>query len=306
MKQLAYILTLILALASCSHRQEAAPSDADSTVQAADTTLLRVAVMPAMSCLPLYYAAQSGLADSLGIHLELLRHQAQLDIDTTILRHHADIAFTDLIRAERLAAKAAITPFLSCMEPLSLISQKSKRVKRINQMQEQMIAISRLSATDFWCDHILDSTHTSHDDIYRPQINDVRLRSEMIRQGLIDAAIMGEPYATWMTVLGHRRLFENSAKHTRLYAWAACDSLAESRQQAFRCLLDSATALLRSGQADSVLLLGTMRSEYGLPAALDTIALPAPAPVTDIREEDREAARAWLKRRASTKSIRHD
>ena len=47
-------------LASCSERQEATQSEADST--GIDTTILRVAVMPTMSCLPVYYAERSGLA----------------------------------------------------------------------------------------------------------------------------------------------------------------------------------------------------------------------------------------------------
>ena len=295
MKQLIYIFTLILTLASCSQRQEAAPFEADST--AVSSARLRVAVMPAMSCLPLYYAVQSGLADSLGLPIELLRYEAQMDIDTAILAHHADIAFTDLIRAERLSKEVWVQPFASCQEPLSLISQKSKRVKRVNQMKEQMIAISRLSATDFWCDYVLDSTKTNYDDIYRPQINNVALRAQMMEADLIDAAMMGEPYATWMTLIGHRRLFMTGKKHTRLYAWAACDSLPEASQKAFRCMLDSATTLI-SSDTEATLLRSILKQEYQLPPALaDTIALPPLARTTDIRPADQTAAHEWLGKR---------
>jgi NitT/TauT family transport system substrate-binding protein len=214
-------------LASCSQRQEATQFQADST--GIDTTVLCVAVMPAMSCLPVYYAEKTGLADSLGLEMQLLRYQAQMDIDTAIINGYADIAFTDLIRCARLSKQVDLAPIASCDEPLSLISLKTKRVKQVNQMKEQMIAVSRLSATDYWCDRVLDSTRTSYDDIYRPQINDVWLRAEMLRQGLIDAAIMGEPFATWMTMLGHKRLFESRGKQPQLYAWAA--STATKQQQ---------------------------------------------------------------------------
>ena len=99
MKKMRYSLFSILyslilfMLASCSERQEAMQYDADST--GIDTTVLRVAVMPTMSCLPVYYAERIGLADSLGLKMELRRYQAQMDIDTAILYGHADIAFTD-------------------------------------------------------------------------------------------------------------------------------------------------------------------------------------------------------------------
>lgn len=282
-------------LASCSNQQGAMPFEADST--ATDSTELRVAVMPAMNCLPLFYAVQSGLDARLGLPIKLLRYQAQMDIDTAILRKHVDIAYTDLIRAERLGKECNIQPFASCNEQLSLICQKATRVKRIDQLKEHMIAVSRLSATDYWCDHILDSAQINHDDIYRPQINDVHLRAEMIRTRLVDAAMMGEPYATWMTQLGHQRLFTTGSTHTRLYAWAACDSLSATSCQAFRCLLDSATTLV-SNDTVAATLRTILKREYRIPGALaDTIALPAITPTTDIRPSDLTSAQEWLKRK---------
>ncbi|MBR6032955.1 MAG: ABC transporter substrate-binding protein [Bacteroidaceae bacterium] len=302
MKQILLAIIATIMLASCSERQEATQSEADST--GIDTTILRVAVMPTMSCLPVYYAERSGLADSLGLDIELLRYQAQLDIDTAIIGGHVDIAFTDLIRTVRLSKQVALTPFASCDEPLSLISLKTKRVKRINQMKEQMIAISRLSATDYWCDHVLDSTRTSYDDIYRPQINDVRLRAEMLRQGLIDAAMLGEPFATWMMMLGHKRLFLSGGKQPQLYAWAACSSATKQQQQAFRKLLDEAIGQLDK-ESEAALLRDILKQEYQLPPALaDTLELPPLKPTSDIRSNDMAKAEEWLKGKSENKRIR--
>lgn len=286
-------------LASCSHRQEATQFDADSTD--IDTTVLRIAVMPAINCLPVYYAERTGLADSLGLEMELLRYQAQMDIDTSIIYGHANIAFTDLIRIAKLnKAKVTLTAFASCDEALSLISLKTKRVKQVNQMKEQMIAISRLSATDYWCDRLLDSTRTNYDDIYRPQVNDVRLRAEMVRQGLIDAAMMGEPYATWMTMLGHKRLFLSKGKQPQLYAWAAT-SATERQQKAFLDLLREATE--RLGKAsEAALLRDILKQEYQLPPALvDSIELQPVKQVSAVRPTDAEEAEKWLNKRTKKK-----
>ena len=308
MKKMRYSLFSILyslilfMLASCSERQEAMQYDADST--GIDTTVLRVAVMPTMSCLPVYYAERIGLADSLGLKMELRRYQAQMDIDTAILYGHADIAFTDLIRVTRLSKQVSLTPFASCDEPLSLISLKTKRVKQVNQMKEQMIAISRLSATDYWCDRLLDSTHTSYDDIYRPQINDVRLRAEMLRQGLIDAAIMGEPFATWMTILGHKRLFQTRGNRPHLYAWAACSSATDRQRQTFLNLLNTATERC-SNQSQATLLCDILKQEYQLPPAMvDTLKLPPLKPASAIHTADVAEAEKWLKGRTENKRTR--
>ena len=281
-------------LASCSQRQEATQFQADST--GIDTTVLCVAVMPAMSCLPVYYAEKTGLADSLGLEMQLLRYQAQMDIDTAIINGYADIAFTDLIRCARLSKQVDLAPIASCDEPLSLISLKTKRVKQVNQMKEQMIAVSRLSATDYWCDRVLDSTRTSYDDIYRPQINDVWLRAEMLRQGLIDAAIMGEPFATWMTMLGHKRLFESRGKQPQLYAWAA-STATKQQQKAFLNVLKEATTRL-SKPSEATLLRDILKQEYQLPPALvDTLELQRVKQATTVGESDINAAQDWLRRK---------
>ena len=296
---LAIIATIMLA--SCSQRQEATQFQADST--GIDTTVLCVAVMPAMSCLPVYYAEKTGLADSLGLEMQLLRYQAQMDIDTAIINGYADIAFTDLIRCARLSKQVDLAPIASCDESLSLISLKTKRVKQVNQMKEQMIAVSRLSATDYWCDRVLDSTRTSYDDIYRPQINDVWLRAEMLRQGLIDAAIMGEPFATWMTMLGHKRLFESRGKQPQLYAWAA-STATKQQQKAFLNVLKEATTRL-SKPSEATLLRDILKQEYQLPPALvDTIELQRVKQATTVRESDITAAQDWLKRKYDNKKRR--
>ena len=286
-------------LASCSQRQEATQFDADST--GIDTTVLRVAVMPAINCLPVFYAERTGLADSLGLEMELLRYQAQMDIDTAITFGHADIAYTDLIRIAKLnKAKVTLSAFASCDEPISLISLKTKRVKQVNQMKEQMIAVSRLSATDYWCDRLLDSTRTNYDDIYRPQVNDVRLRAEMLRQGLIDAAMMGEPYATWMTMLGHKRLFLSKGKQPQLYAWANI-SATKKQQKVFLDILKEATEQLGK-PSEAALLRDILKQEYQLPPALvDSIELQPVRQTSAVRPADTEEAEKWLSKRTRKK-----
>ena len=290
---------ILLMLASCSQRQEATQFKADST--GIDTTVLHVAVMPAMNCLPVYYAERTSLADSLGLKMELLRYNAQMDIDTAIINGHADIAFTDLIRARKLGKTGnEITPFASCDEALSLISLKTKRVKQVNQMKEQMIAVSRLSATDYWTDRLLDSTRTSYDDIYRPQVNDVRLRAEMLRLGLIDAAMMGEPYATWMTMLGHKRLFQSRGKQPLLYVWAN-NSATKLQQKAFLNVLDEAIKRM-SKASEATLLRDILKQEYLLPPALvDSMELQPVKHPSTIRPTDLEEAEKWLSKRTKKK-----
>lgn len=199
------LLTFILAMASCTKRQEALPYVGNPC--GTDTTALNVAVLPTLSCLPVYYAQRMGMFDSAGVNVQLWRYRAQMDVDTSVLRGHVQVAMSDPFRALRLQSDTlSVAPLLAMDEPLSMIALKGKRVKHMQQMKEKMVAISRLSCTDYWCQRMITDSDIELSLIFRPQINDIFLRADMLRNGLIDAAMLPEPYATWATQEGHRRI----------------------------------------------------------------------------------------------------
>ena len=112
--------------------------------------------------------------------------------------------------------------------------------------------------------------------------------------------MMGEPYATWMTMLGHKRLFQSKGKQPQLYAWANI-SATKMQQKASLKVLDE--AIERMGKpSEAALLRDILKQEYQLPPALvDSMALQPVKPVSAIRPADVESAEAWLKKRTSRK-----
>ncbi len=287
-------------LASCV-KQEAMLSP-DKASQG-DSLALQVAVLPVLNCLPVYYAQRLGLADSLGLSLRLHRFQAQMDIDTALLNKRVDIAASDLIRALRLWNDSTqVRAFMATDEPISLLALKGKRVSKVHQLKEKMVAVARLSITDYWCDQMVDSTEVSHSDFYRPQVNDVTLRTEMLRTGLMDAAILPEPYAAWMKAAGHKELKRTDEKSPRLAAWVARgevwkDSLKASQLKSFRQVYDNAVSRIRSG-IHSDTLRAILVQEYHIPPqALDSLSLPQVSPSLPLRPIDAETATRWLRSR---------
>ena len=67
-RTLFHLTITLFMLASCVQKQEAMLSDTEGS--RADSLALHVAVMPAMGCLPVYYACMTGLADSAGLERE--------------------------------------------------------------------------------------------------------------------------------------------------------------------------------------------------------------------------------------------
>lgn len=265
-----------------------------------DSLALHVAVMPSMSCLPVFYAEKMGMLDSAGLDVRLLRFQSQMDIDTAFCNGHTELAFSDLIRALRMKGKAK--PILSTQETMSLIGYQGHKIKKVNQMTEKMVAIARLSITDYWCDRMILDTI----DIYRPQINNVRLRAQMLSTGLMDAAIMGEPYTAWMNAIGNKTLTSTKKGDPQLMAWITQDSLSTDSMRltqidAFMKVYRDAINKMNDGMyADTVrsILVG----EYGIPAqVVDSLQLPAIQLPFQVRESDLTEAKNWLDGRENKK-----
>jgi len=284
-------------LASCAHKQEAMLSVAEA--KKADSLALHVALMPTLGCLPMYYAQLTGITDSLDLDIRLLRYTAQMDIDTAITRGHVDIAYTDIIRAIRLSDSVSVTSFLATDEPLTLVAQKGKKVKKMQQMSEKMIAICRLCATDYWSEKMLDSAKISLDSVYRPQINDVRLRGKMMCTGLLEGAILEEPYASWAIWEGNKKLMQTQEKDFQFAVWIATDSLGKDKRKAeqtrkFIVAYKTAVENINKGlYADS--LRSILLREYAMPQAIiDTLQLPTIKQAFLPRKKDVEEAVNWL------------
>lgn len=292
------LLATIIMLTSCNKKQEVMLSPEEQ--HRLDSMALHVAVMPTLSCLPVYYAERMRMTDSLDFRL--LRYNAQMDIDTALTKHHAEIAYTDLIRAIRLAeSPCPVAVFMSTDEPISMVAMKGKRVKKLNQMKEKMIAVSRLSITDYWCDRMMDSARLADDQIYRPQVNNVVLRADMLRTGLMEGAMLAEPQATWMEMMGNKRLYKTGKKDFRMAAWVVADSLRKddyriAQMKQFVKIYRAAAERISNGEASDTIR-AILMDDYRIPAEfVDSIALSA---VTADKPQNIaiEEAIKWLSKR---------
>ena len=304
MKLFISFLLSILMLASCAHKQEAMLSVAEAGKT--DSLALHVALMPTLGCLPIYYAQRTGITDSLHLDIRLMRYTAQMDIDTAIIRGHTDIAYTDIIRAIRLSDSVSLTSLLAADEPLTMVAQKGKKVKKMKQMSEKMIAICRLCATDYWCEKMLDSAKISQDSVYRPQINDVKLRGKMICNGLLEGAILEEPYASWAIMEGNKELIRTQDKSFQFAVWVIADSLQKDNRKnkqirKFISAYNTAVENINKGlYADS--LRSILLKDYELPeAVVDSLKLtPIKQPAIP-QKKDVEEAISWLSSRGITR-----
>lgn len=265
-------LTLLVAVWSCTQKAESTEVDTSVTY---DSTALHVALMPCINALPVYYAVETGMDKEVGLNMQLLHYTAQMDIDTAAIRGHADVFLTDTIRLEYLAKECSCQPILSGIEPLSLIAHVNTRCTKVKQLKEKMLSSCRKCATSAWAEFVCDSAGLGEYDIFRPQVNDVMVRYQMLNSELLDAAVLPEPFATMSVNQGHRRLAVTSEPKYATAVWVSGVTEPEKDEQIaqFCSLYNEAVTRMNAGEQPEVVR-HILTDQYALDAAgVDTLTL---------------------------------
>lgn len=162
-----------------------------------DAEALHIALVPNRDCLPIYYAKRMGLYDSLGLKVQIASYPSQLDCDTTLMGNNADGGWADATQlshyGRRMSNFKKIWPGTQTWQ---LFICNTLRIKSINALKEHTIAIARATDEETWLNALLKQNKMSADDVFSPQINDLRLRALMLKGNQIDAAILTWPYTS--------------------------------------------------------------------------------------------------------------
>lgn len=184
---------------SCGGNSAADGNTADAAAQKQrDSLALKVGVSQRIDCLPAFYAESEGMFDSLGVSVKLVNYTSLLDCDVSLRRRTIDGAFTDEKRVAYLKShdNVRLSKSFSTDMQWQLVASRSSRVQRVSQLADKMVAMTRFSATDYFCDLMTDSMKSRSKVFYRIQVNDVDLRLKMLLNKEIDAAWLPEPQAS--------------------------------------------------------------------------------------------------------------
>lgn len=289
-------------------------SSKDVRTDAEDSTSLHVAIMPTLDCLPVYYAAQTGIYDSLGLQLRLHNYAAQMEIDTALQRGYVMLAYSDLCRL--IVMQQSDTIGIRAVGRLSgqlyLVTDTAgpRPIRRLSNLKGRMLAVARYGMTDYWSDRIAKTARLDTAELFRPNVGSVRIRTDMNCNHTIEAALLPEPYATEAVLRGQVRLLSLDSISPSLAAFVATcplleDSVRRNQMSAFMQGYDIAVERINDAAArmspsvhDSLTVL--LRGYYAVPDTLvDSviIALPQLQPIAELRQSDAEPALQWLRTR---------
>lgn len=207
-----YLLALIFIYACSSSTAEKQQKEQEALAQKLrqDSLALKIAVLPTLDCMPLFFAEANGMFQREGVDVRLVHYKAQMDQDTAFLNGRVEGLVTDLVRTEYLKLKGTPLDYISSTNlQWKLITNRAARIVRISQLEDKMIAVTRFSGTDFLVDYLLDSLKLKSKNVFRVQVNDVNVRMDMLRNGIMDALMLTEPMATEAHNMKHRQLFDS-------------------------------------------------------------------------------------------------
>lgn len=209
-------------------------NSADTTAETIDSTALRLGVLPTAECLPFYVAAETGVFDSLGLSVRLLTYGAAMDADTAFQKGHIDGVATDLVKAVLWRSKGdSVRLALASDLYLYLVTARQARLKTPQSLKEKIVAFTRNSATDYTADAMLALAKLGSEQLNKPQINDIRLRTQMLMNGQYDGALLPEPYASMAITAGNNLVLDtrNLRHFNPLFAVVVHDSTAHAHQK---------------------------------------------------------------------------
>ena len=174
---------------SCGNSEK----NSDKTKTADDSLAVTIGVFPSLDALPLILANDWGIMDSLGISAKFYVYRSQIDCEKALCDNKVDVAMTDLFRVAWWQwQKKPIRFAYVTRRRLSIVPNKALRMTNIDQLDDHMIALSRFSLDDYYCDKVEKLIKRKKGQILRPQINSVELRLKMLKSGQVDAAILSQ------------------------------------------------------------------------------------------------------------------
>lgn len=229
MKRIYFFLILItlVALGGCGKsksERKAEQAEAAERERQAFAAAFRVAVTPTLDCLPVFLMIDSCVVDTSKLDVRMLMFTSHIDVDTAFINGRVHLAFSDLVRMERIHKRKIAVGYLApTAARWELIGNKSDRINRLSQLGDRMLAMTRFSATDLLADMAIKEAKAEN-KIYKVQINDINIRCQMLANNEMNALFLPEPQATAAREKGNKVLFSSVDKDVRLGVIAIKDA----------------------------------------------------------------------------------
>ena len=181
-----------------------------------DSAALKIGVTPTLDCLPIYVAKECGLFDSTKADIRLKAFTSNIDCDDALRKGRIEGCATDIVRGQYMKHKGTDIDYVAATNAYwQLISNRTARIRRLSQLNDKMVAMTRYSATALLADYATDSAKLKSEEVFKRHINDVDLRLRMLLGNEMDAMLLTEPQATTARLYKNPVLMDSRDKDMR-------------------------------------------------------------------------------------------
>ena len=204
-------------LAACSpDDKDTAASETPIAESTADSTTLRIGVLPIIDAIPFYAAEEDGLFEDAGLNVEIIPFQSALERNVAIQTGEIDAQLADLISTGLLNKDEHTITIVKTLyrandqlAMISLIAGKDSGIASPADLVGKQVAISHNSLIEYHLDQYLDEAGIARDAVEKVEVASIPIRMTMLTEGQVDSAILPEPLTTLAIMGGGTAILED-------------------------------------------------------------------------------------------------
>lgn len=296
-----YALLAITIFMSCSTKKSN-----DKPIHAGkDTVNLKIAVLPTTDCLPFYVAEDMNIYKKLGLNVEFINYKSILKCNDALEKGLIDGTFTTLPAAMYLKSTKGfdLKLVMRTEGDVDVIASRTKRIKKLSNMRERLVAITRHSTSDYLADEICSITKMPTFEILRPQINDIIIRRQMLASNQVDAVIIPRPHSEYLLQTGNVKVFSTQNSGIKFGCLAIADTVIKKKSKQIELLIKGYEQAAKEINRNRKCADTTLIRQYVIPAAmLDSLSIPQYPKAQSIKKSDYDKSLQWCISRKYVKS----
>lgn len=259
---------------------------------------LRLGAMSSMDYIPFVVANKTGIYDSLGLDLEIVKFFSANDRDAAFQSGNIDGTVIDYTGA--ILQQANGIPLKLVMKNdgfFYFIAAKESNVNTLADLKGTNIAVSRNTVIDYSTDQFLNKANLTEKEVNKPEINKIPLRLEMLQNNKIEATVLPDPFASIALNNGHHSIITTKDLGISITGTMFTQKAIDNKAKEIEVLILGYNAAIQYMKEQPLSVWGhILTQDAGVPEALITsIQLPDYEKASLPQTKDIKQATDWLR-----------
>jgi NitT/TauT family transport system substrate-binding protein len=232
-----------------------------------DSRFVKIGYLSSIDALPYVVAQQQGIFDSLRLAVKLMPMADVTDRDTLFMQKVTDGVILSSVEALRMQQQGvSVVPVAPCEGRLMLVASADSNFVSLRQLVNRCLAVADKNVSAYYAEQLITRLNYTTDQLGMPSLADEALRTQMLIEEQVDAAVLSEPYVSKAVSEGCKVLADSRTSRSLYSLLAFSDSIVQTRRPELQQLL--------MGYNLAVRYMSNRPQREWLPQAIATLGLP--------------------------------